>query len=438
MTAGFARRALSAAGLLLALFFVGPQCLWAQSATFRQLPALGGTDCWAQKVSADGSTIVGATNASGQYHAAVWTRDGSGTDLGTLGGNYSGAEDVSADGNVVVGSSRNSAGWSEAFVWTAQGGMVGLGTLGGNSSAANGVSADGSAVVGSSVNGQATAEAFVWTAATGMVGLGTLGSHSSAYAASADGSTIVGTSFNTSNYNEAFIWTQAYGMVGLGTLGGNFSRAIGVSPDGSVVIGSSTNAAGEVKAFLWTAASGMLPLESLPGLGSSYAWTITADGSLAAGSSAQKGALWDTATGQVRDVQEALFVDYGIDTTGWKIDYCSVSADGYAIVGGGVDPQGNYSAWMVAIDKPPEELLEDLIATVDEVNTTNGIDNNLDSKLDSAVDAFLAENADEREDVINKLLSFIKAVEAQRGKKISDAEADELIAAAEEIIGLIV
>ena len=38
---------------------------------------------------------------------------------------------------------------------------------------------------------------------------------------------------------------------------------------------------------------------------------------------------------------------------------------------------------------------------------------------------------------VNQLNAFINQVEAQRGKKISEADADALIAAAQEIIALI-
>lgn len=83
------------------------------------------------------------------------------------------------------------------------------------------------------------------------------------------------------------------------------------------------------------------------------------------------------------------------------------------------------------------ELIEKTAELTAEINLGNGLSNALDSKLANALDAWTAENADDRQDVLHKLESFINAVEAQRDKKIANVDADELIAAAEEIIALI-
>ena len=63
-----------------------------------------------------------------------------------------------------------------------------------------------------------------------------------------------------------------------------------------------------------------------------------------------------------------------------------------------------------------------------------GIGKSLDKKLNNALDALTAENADKRNDAIQKLSAFINAVEAQRGKKIDEADADLLVEWAEAII----
>ena len=68
------------------------------------------------------------------------------------------------------------------------------------------------------------------------------------------------------------------------------------------------------------------------------------------------------------------------------------------------------------------------------MNLANNIDNSLDAKLDNAFGAWAAENFDQRQDVVNKLQSFINAVEAQRGKKIPDASATSLEKSALDLI----
>ena len=74
---------------------------------------------------------------------------------------------ISADGSTVVGLSNRTGDINdEAFRWTALTGMVGLGFLPGDDfSRANAVNADGSFVVGTSGYNY---KAFVWTQLTGM------------------------------------------------------------------------------------------------------------------------------------------------------------------------------------------------------------------------------------------------------------------------------
>jgi hypothetical protein len=85
-------------------------------------------------------------------------------------------------------------------------------------------------------------------------------------------------------------------------------------------------------------------------------------------------------------------------------------------------------------EETPGEMLVDLIEDVESINLDNGISSSLDAKLENAVDAFLADNAEQREDAVNKLEAFIKSVEAQKGKKISEDEADYLVESANKII----
>ncbi|MHC4541839.1 MAG: hypothetical protein ACYS74_18990 [Planctomycetota bacterium] len=86
----------------------------------------------------------------------------------------------------------------------------------------------------------------------------------------------------------------------------------------------------------------------------------------------------------------------------------------------------------------PLVLLGELAQQVTALNLQQGIDNSLDAKLDAALQAI--DDINENNDVaaVNTLEAFINAVEAQRGSKISDADADVLIFAALEIVAILI
>ena len=282
--------------------------------------------------------------------------------LGDLpgGGFSSSARAVSADGSVVVGYSSSASG-VEAFRWTSGSGMVGLGDLPGGSfwSEAYGVSADGSVVVGFSDSASGV-EAFRWTSGGGMVGLGDLPGplfRSGAYGVSADGSVIVGESFSASGI-EAFRWTSGGGMVGLGDLpGGIFdSVAYAVSGDGSVVVGQGVSASGD-EAFRWKSTGGMVGLGDFPGgTFRSRAYGVSADGSVVVGygeidfGTSLRAFIWDALDG-MRNLQDVLVNDYGLDLTGWTLRRAAgVSPDGLTIVGYGVNPSSDTEAWIATLE----------------------------------------------------------------------------------------
>ncbi|UCG14575.1 MAG: PKD domain-containing protein [Deltaproteobacteria bacterium] len=79
----------------------------------------------------------------------------------------------------------------------------------------------------------------------------------------------------------------------------------------------------------------------------------------------------------------------------------------------------------------PGEAAHNLIFDIEASNLPQKIENSLVSKLDSAISSLDdgKENAAE-----NKLNAFINQIEAQRGKKITDEEADALVSAAQRII----
>ncbi|UCE39299.1 MAG: hypothetical protein JSW00_08795 [Thermoplasmata archaeon] len=86
------------------------------------------------------------------------------------------------------------------------------------------------------------------------------------------------------------------------------------------------------------------------------------------------------------------------------------------------------------ITESPQEAIEDVMDDIEEMNLPKGLECSLLSKLENAIKSLDKGNDNA---AMNKIEAFINEVEAQRGKKLTDAQADELIAAAEEILAMI-
>jgi hypothetical protein len=100
----------------------------------------------------------------------------------------------------------------------------------------------------------------------------------------------------------------------------------------------------------------------------------------------------------------------------------------------GGEPLGvNLTITLTTASADPVAAIEDLAITVFDMNLQNGIENSLDSKLDAALDALVDANFNNDGAACNSLAAFISAVEAQRGKKITSAQADQLISTAQQI-----
>jgi probable HAF family extracellular repeat protein len=133
------------------------------------LPGSDGSSI-ASGISGDGNVVVGS---AGAYYTQAfrWTAPSGMVALGTLPGHdASRATAVSADGSTVVGASGVLRGDWEAFRWTEAEGMVGLGDLPGGqlNSEANDVSGDGSRVIGRGSPPYNQVAPFLWDAAGGM------------------------------------------------------------------------------------------------------------------------------------------------------------------------------------------------------------------------------------------------------------------------------
>lgn len=83
------------------------------------------------------------------------------------------------------------------------------------------------------------------------------------------------------------------------------------------------------------------------------------------------------------------------------------------------------------------DTIDDLISIVFDMNLQRGIANSLDSKLQNAKSAMVDLDNGNIGGAINKLEAFINEVEAQRGKEVSDEQAELLILMARNVISLI-
>jgi uncharacterized membrane protein len=257
---------------------------WTEATGVRTLPMFSlGNQSGASAVSSDGRVIVGAsggrwvagsTNPPPSSRAVRWV-DGVVQDLGTLGegsgpyGVTSFAKDVSADGTVVVGTTDAPRSGSPlppqvAFRWTEAGGMMSLGDVPGGETLSMGqaVSADGRVIVGTG-SGASGNEAFRWTEKAGLValgrpaGAGNLG----VFDVSGDGSVMVGLGAGPSfEWDRAAVWDVARGWrdvkemlvgeYGLDLTGWTLRGAYGISPDGSAIVGLGVNPAGQQEGWM--------------------------------------------------------------------------------------------------------------------------------------------------------------------------------------------
>jgi uncharacterized membrane protein len=274
---------------------------------------------------------------------------------------YNTAYGVSADGSVIVGFAYDPSDpgfGGQGFRWTVDGGLRTLGHLPaaqyGGFSLAWAVSRDGSVIVGEASaiveGGDARYAPFRWTAAEGMQPLAAPSRWvGRATAVSANGEVIVG-----GYEGQAFRWTSQSQLQLLGFLpGGSQSEAQVVSADGSTIIGAGDPAQGNL--FRWTETDGMQSLGMLPGSGYryGYAFATNADASTVVGRVDPTGAfIWREDLG-IRGLRDVLIDEYGLDLSGWtSLSGSGISSDGMTIVGSGINPSGQYEAWIAVIPEP--------------------------------------------------------------------------------------
>jgi hypothetical protein len=144
------------------------------------------------------------------------------------------------------------------------------------------------------------------------------------------------------------------------------------------------------------------------------------------------------------NVASAYYLDK--DSKGWILldQGPSIEGDLNLALGVGSGDASFFSPVSVAFDNFSletenlvEHLTQDLATTVFSLNLQQGIANSLNAKLQKSLAIIDDLNGDNSQGTIGSLNAFINQVNAQRGKKISNTEADILIAQAQEIIAFI-
>jgi uncharacterized membrane protein len=325
-------------------------------------------------VARGGSVVVGNSlshlGPPGEAEAFRWTPATGIVGLGYPVPGYTVATGVSADGTVIVGfESRGSLGW-QAFRWTEYEGRVALsGAPIGFSSFAQDVSADGDVVAGY-FYGQGGFSAFRWTAATGFVPLLSF-VESAAIGISADGNTIIG---YTINDGIGFRWTEETGAVAFGEIPRGFQYHIpaAISADGSAVVGGLFIGPPDQHcgAYRWMAVEGFKLLgDALETRRSCHhATAVSADGAIVGGADeviddagitvGVEAFIWTERKGMAR-LQDILAANTALDLRGWtltSVNSISSNQNSVAIVGGGINPLGNYEGWLARL--PPVREVE--------------------------------------------------------------------------------
>lgn len=296
-----------------------------------------GTGSFSQGIAAtpDGSVVVGsAAGEDGDPSAFRWTRtDG----MEAISSNYAGAVAVSTDGSVVLGHEQTPS--TRAFRWTRALGAVVFEPLPGDTATEPlYLSPDGATVL-FQTRGTDGERIVVWTEASGTRAIENLPGYThcrqEATAVHSYGFAGVGECKNASGGFEVFVSVERGNLVPLGAFdpqnGYAPNQPDAVSADGAVAVGRASSVTDGSRPYRWTEATGLELIELPEGFSSGAPVagrsTMSADGSVVVGTmggAARRGFLWSENSGA--RVLEPL---EGHDIS----DVYAVSADGSVATG---------------------------------------------------------------------------------------------------------
>lgn len=290
------------------------------------MPQPGDRHSEAMAISGDGSTVVGWSRVSSigaplfpdRRIAFQWTESGGFDVYPLVGPSEAVAEDVSYDGSTIVGFQRSSAtnSFSVRFVDGASPIPVGLPCCNPFvTSRAAAVSADGSRITGSAsyISFGGVRVSYLTGASLQLIGSTTSGETVSASALTADGTRVVGhrNDGQLPDTDDVFQWTESEGFTLFGTYPSALAtRVNAVSADGATMVGWASPPEGE-RAILWRGGQGF-------------------------------DLVSDLATAEL-----------GLDLSGWTLLRAnSITPDGNAIAGDGINPSGVEQGWILYFDAP--------------------------------------------------------------------------------------
>ena len=312
-----------------------------------QLPEVAS---WISSISGDGLTAVymqllgqpEADPSTWRYQTSLWSDSQGFVPFGETQPNQPSNECISIsaisfDGSVLAGSGcDNTAPNGPAFpaIWTVDGSVRVAGPIpwanqevADAPSGARDVSADGRVIVGHDGLGVIGGfrSSFYWTEETGYLEIKNPFNDYGTYAraVSSDGNVVVG---GTSNLGHGFVWSKATGLTNIDyDFATSLSRShilYETNGDGSIAVGQTFSTRD-------------------PGDPGPFVLRIVAT-------------VWDRYHGN-RSIQE-LLLNSGLtdDLAGWQLERAfDVSDDGLTIVGQGIDPDGQESAWWARLDPEP-------------------------------------------------------------------------------------
>jgi uncharacterized membrane protein len=349
----------------------------ADAVDFQEIPGL----IEATDISDDGSTVVGTQYpVTGPFtvNAVRWRRGEELDILGDFAGgeHYSEGLGISGDGSIIVGRGEYdrfvvvdpvfgdfyTEEKKAAFRWTSDSGLQSLRPYSRETpnSVATAITSDGETIFG--VHGYSIYvygnDSFRWTESEGLQP-----APIPVNDASSDGNVLVGIEA-TSGQSPHYVlrWTPTNGIEQLPIPSGlAFEDAppLQISGDGNVVWGNRykvINGSFHDYPYIWTEAGGYVPLLNDMPTGINIKFFDTSEnGTMFVGEHHDfdpphtwRAIVWSETAGIT--FLDELLPKLGIDLTGWQLRRATgVSADGSVIVGRGMNPNGQFSSWIVTL-----------------------------------------------------------------------------------------